>query len=599
MPPRFSSNRKQAAKPFVVLTNADQPNYVTVTTKDISAAEADDYLEWTVQGAEATAEMPSVPGVDDDAAKDLKAQGYQVDDQREEAPYEDYPNAADDDDFVTGAKTEARDLQQMWFSNTAGVTKTAGYREPADLPIDVAMIDPIDGELFFGDDKPDDELRTHLNRPSTRRDGLSDIIPTYSKDNPGKDNNKKKKANQWKQADMSKSQLDSEASNLMKTDPRFKDVGSEVFKRFLARMQVGFSAGLPAGNVMSMFYRGAPFSSLQVFAQPGFNHLETYVENAETHPGAAPSAPSNVLQFPGAGEWGAEKTNPGKPAPDLSQADPSAQLADLLGQGKQPAAPAGDPVNAAIKAWGEAKANFEAIKSQFDSAKGTMDLALKAVGAVADDLGKAEGKTADIDAIIGDIKFEYRRYKDKSNPSYAKAIEEVRPLLAKYDGLLQALEEAISKNTSHSRYETIKTKPAPKAGRLISVAAEQGGVELSFLTKQMNRVLDQILGILENAVGSEQEYRKAAARYTREPSDWLDGFFAQADTAPVSGFKDGDQVTDKEGNAGTVKVNPAGGMDVEWSGGGKATYDQDAVDKGMVARAVKHANVTGLAGWLR
>lgn len=460
--------------------------------------------------------------------------------------------------------------------------KTAGYREPADLPIDVALIDRQDGEWLYGDDPEEDPLRAFHGRPSTRRDGLSD----------DSDKKSKKKAIRKTAKDEETIQLlQSVSRDLTKTDPRVRKAhGDAPFKEFLARTLAAQMLNVPYADMLDAMYGGhEPYNSFQVYALGDeYKGLAEFMDRPVSAAGnldpsrwgkALGNPRDTMINMP------AQSKDPAvNPAMDANQLPDAWKPTDLMNK------PAGDPVDQALKSWSTAQAKFKELKPLFEEAQSQEQELRKQVGGLMQDL---EDKTREIDGMV----FEYKRHADRPNPKYAQAWAEMLKLVDA--SLHPKLDQILQQFTSHSRNEVIKTSPAKKGGsfwsrpqRLVSVAASELAGKASFLLRSVNRTLDQILNTLRSAGMGQQELRRAAMR-AREDVDWTDGLVRCAEMydamgqGGATGFKDGDQVTDSAGNAGTSRVMPDGSLEVTYSAGGKATFDAGAVEKGVVKRSTR------------
>lgn len=122
-------------------------------------------------------------------------------------------------------------MRNQQFRPALGLTLEASYMEPEDLPIDVAAIDPLDGDLLFGiEDKPD-ELRTKFNYEQPVGEGK----------------------NISKEARATKTQLDRLSRDIQTQVP--ENLGPR-FSRFIARSQAAMELGVNKQDMLDWFYGG-------------------------------------------------------------------------------------------------------------------------------------------------------------------------------------------------------------------------------------------------------------------------------------------------------------------------------------------------------
>jgi hypothetical protein len=165
--------------------------------------------------------------------------------------------------------------------NGNGFHRQASYREPADLPIEVAMVDPLDGEFCYGDDPNDDQLRRGREQKGPDRTGR-----------PGKP---AKAAGRHKTADV-RLDIELEATRLLTSDPRYKVISKKVHRQAIAYLAAGLNLGLPYLTVSDLMFGDVePITPNDIIGY-GFPEVVGYMDGtAATAPPLSPKQKTDEL----------------------------------------------------------------------------------------------------------------------------------------------------------------------------------------------------------------------------------------------------------------------------------------------------------------
>lgn len=496
--------------------------------------------------------------------------------------------------------------------------KHAGYREPADLPIEVALTDPLDGCFLYGDDNVDyDPLRIHRDLVGPDRSGA-----------PAKSDKKKKDAAIYKRADQ-KLDLQTASQQILQQDPRYQGIRTKKHRNAIALLAAGLQLGLPYLKVSDLLFGDfEPLLPDEVEAY-GFPDVAAYMTGQATTatPPLAPQQREQQLDQ-GLKQWGPIKSKIEQISAVLGPLmKEETQLRGQIAGIWQDVETKTRMVDDVLYKFNTFPRDNVSYKGAIDKLRELLDVSLHPLvdACIAEFTTPSRVDTITMKGKVPPKVTISRRSKladDLANRRIVNRLKQIDKVLSEILSVAQAsgLTEGLQRAASRLRRQDRDLFAFAEVDWMDGV--EQHADKVEAARKQADQrwvtmftpTTCDICTSRDGQVFPEGTAPECPAhpncrcqlvQANRQPfCQRCGGRRVQAEmgitpatpttppamgtSAPgetMGGFKEGDQVQDGAGRNGIASVGPDGSLSVQFDDGGKSTFDQQSVNGGAVKRA--------------